>query len=75
MLWVSDQRRVAATVNVPALVLVGELDTVAPPALAEELAGLIPGARLAVIAGAGHLSSVDHPFEFNQEVWRFLARA
>ena len=46
-----------------------------PPlqAAAQALASGIPGARLAVIAGAGHLSSIDHPAEFFALVTAFLA--
>lgn len=68
VLWVQDQTDSATTVSVPTLVLVGELDTITPPALSRALAGLIPGARLAVIPGAGHLSNADHPAEFNREL-------
>jgi 3-oxoadipate enol-lactonase len=72
VLWGADMRRVAATVRVPALVLVGELDRITPPVLSEELAGLLPGARLEVISGAGHLSNEERPAEFNRAVRRFV---
>jgi 3-oxoadipate enol-lactonase len=72
VLWGADMRTVATTVRVPALVLVGELDRITPPALSEELAGLIPGSRPAVIPGAGHLSNEERPAEFNSAVTAFL---
>ncbi len=74
-LWTQDLRHVARTVTVPALVLVGEHDTLTPPALAEELAGLIPGARLRVIPGSGHLSNEENPAAFNAALAEHLATA
>ena len=71
--WLADQRDRAAAIRVPTLVLCGAADTVTPPALSEELAALVPGARLALIDGAGHLSNIERPADFNAEVDRFLA--
>lgn len=72
VLWGADMRDVAAGVRVPTLVVVGELDTVTPRRLSEQLAGLIPGARLAVIPGAGHLSNEENPDAFNGLLAAFL---
>jgi 3-oxoadipate enol-lactonase len=44
---------------VPTLCMVGDLDRSMPPALVAELAGLVPGASLVAIAGAGHLPCVE----------------
>jgi pimeloyl-ACP methyl ester carboxylesterase len=52
-----DLPRIAA----PTLVAVGEKDALTPPDLAREMAGLIPGARLAVIPEAGHLPPMETP--------------
>ena len=49
------------TVACPTLVLVGDGDEVTPPRLSTEIAEGIPGARLVVVAGAGHLSPLDQP--------------
>jgi 3-oxoadipate enol-lactonase len=65
-------RAVAAAVRVPTLVLVGERDTITPPPLSEQLANLIPGARLAVIPGAGHLSNEEDPDAFDRLLAAFL---
>jgi pimeloyl-ACP methyl ester carboxylesterase len=48
-----DLRRITA----PTLVLCGREDQATPLSLHEEIAGLIPRARLAVIERCGHLSS------------------
>ena len=47
-------------------------DTVYPPATAEALAKSIPGARVALIAGAGHVSNLERPEAFNATVLGFL---
>lgn len=71
--WLADQRDRAALIDVPTLVLVGDLDPVTPPALSQELAALIDGSRLEVIAGASHIANLDKPVEFNREVERFIS--
>ena len=57
----ADFTQDAANIAVPALCVVGDQDGSTPPALVEELAGLIPGARFEVIADAGHLPSIEQP--------------
>lgn len=61
-------------VTVPTLVLAGALDRVTPPALAREIAARIPGAELAILPGAGHLSNMEAPEAFDRAVVDFLAR-
>ena len=53
-----------SSIGVPTLVVVGELDE-AFLADSRYLAEKIPGAELAVIAGAGHVPPLTHPKEFN----------
>jgi 3-oxoadipate enol-lactonase len=64
---------VAAKVAVPTLVVVGSDDRLTPPAMAKSIADAIPGARLAVIPAAGHLSNIEQPKVFNEIVLGFLA--
>lgn len=61
-------------VDVPALVLVGAEDRAQPPFESERIASAIPGARLAVIPGAGHLSALERPDETLTLVRDHLAR-
>lgn len=56
-----DSRPDLPGIAVPTLVAVGEADALTPPALAEEMATLIPGARLAVLPGCGHLPPLEDP--------------
>jgi 3-oxoadipate enol-lactonase len=56
----------------PTLMVAGEGDVATPPDLSEWLHERIPGSRLAVIAGAGHISNLDQPEEFDRVVGEFL---
>ncbi len=51
----------APAIAVPSLCMVGEEDGATTPDLVCQLAGLIPGARYEVIAGAGHLPCIEQP--------------
>src|SRR5712691_2913413 len=59
-------------IDAPTLVLVGEHDVPDFERIAERLAAEIPGARLAVIAGAAHLPALERPSEFDALVLPFL---
>jgi pimeloyl-ACP methyl ester carboxylesterase len=62
-----------AAIAVPTLVAVGSHDTVTPPPLSEEMAALIPGARLAVIEGAGHLPPLEQARAVTEIIRAWLA--
>jgi pimeloyl-ACP methyl ester carboxylesterase len=61
-------------IKVPAIVIVGADDT---PFLAasDYMAAKIPGAKKAVIAGAGHSANIDQPEAFNATLLNFLRDA
>lgn len=59
-----DSRTLLGSIDVPTLVVVGELDTITPPASARVIAGSIPGARLVEIPRAGHLANLEAPEDF-----------
>jgi pimeloyl-ACP methyl ester carboxylesterase len=59
-------------IRVPALVVVGELDTPKTLAAADLLAEKISGARKVVIKDAAHLPNMEKPQEFNRHVLAFL---
>ncbi|MEV0704544.1 alpha/beta hydrolase [Saccharopolyspora sp. NPDC050389] len=58
----------------PALVVVGEEDTLTPPENARELANALPGGELVTLPGTGHLSSIESPDAFADAVRPWIAR-
>jgi pimeloyl-ACP methyl ester carboxylesterase len=58
--------------EVPTLVVVGEHDRPFPPERARTIAAAIPGAKLAVIPGAGHLSTIEQPEAVNDVLVPFI---
>jgi YbgC/YbaW family acyl-CoA thioester hydrolase len=58
--------------GIPTLVVVGEEDQVTPPDAAKTIADSIPGARLAVVSGAGHLTPLERASETTALVVEFL---
>lgn len=56
----------------PTLVIAGDLDAMIPPAAAREMAAAIPGARLVMVAGAGHLPTVERPEVVNAAIRDWL---
>lgn len=57
----ADSRPTLGSIDVPTLVVVGEGDALTPPDVAQEIAEGIAGARLAVIPGSGHLTTLEKP--------------
>jgi pimeloyl-ACP methyl ester carboxylesterase len=68
-----DVRDRLAGVTAPTLVLTGELDVETPPAYGRALADAIPGARFAVVSGAGHLLPAEVPQQVNAALVEHLA--
>ena len=62
-----------AGLKVPTLLLVGEVDVLAPPPVMELMHKRMPGSRLVVVPGAGHSVYFEKPEEFNRIVLDFLA--
>jgi len=67
-----DGRALLARIRTPTLVIAGADDQVTPPALGEALAQGIPGARLHVVAAAGHQAPLEQTTEFNRVVTAFV---
>jgi pimeloyl-ACP methyl ester carboxylesterase len=67
-----DSVPLLAQIACPTLVITGELDGPTPPADGRLMAGTIPGARLEIIPGAGHLSNLEQPDAFNRALQLFL---
>lgn len=69
-----DLRERLADIRVPTLVVVGEDDTLTPPAEAEALVAGIPDATLVRLDGAGHVSNLEAPDAFTDALRAFLER-
>lgn len=67
----TDTRDLLTRIRVPTLLIWGDEDRRSPIHIAEQLRSAIPAARLAIIRGAGHLSNMEKPEEFNAHVGRF----
>jgi pimeloyl-ACP methyl ester carboxylesterase len=68
----ADSADLLATITCPTLVVVGEHDSLTPPAVAHAYAHSIPGAQIAIIPLAGHLSNLEQPDAFLEAVRPFL---
>lgn len=68
----TDSHDKLGEIAAPSLVVVGTGDRLTTPEIAEEIAGLIPGARLIKIPEAGHLVNIERPEEFNRTVIDFI---
>lgn len=68
----ADLRDTVADIAVPTLVVVGDQDLSTPPELVRELAESIPGARFEIIAGSGHIPSIEQPQALAALMMQFL---
>jgi 3-oxoadipate enol-lactonase len=68
-----DSTRLLRHIACPTQVVVGESDTATPLSDATIMADRIPGARLAVVPGAAHLSNLEQPDRFNEIVRLFAS--
>lgn len=67
-----DCAEVASAIDSPTLLISGAEDRMTPAGDAMELAGLIPGAEIVLLAGAGHEPMFQQPRRFNRLLERWL---
>ena len=67
----ADTRDLLVNIQVPTLLVWGDADARSPMTVAQQLLEAVPGARLAVISGAGHVSNLEAPAQFNAAVRNF----
>jgi pimeloyl-ACP methyl ester carboxylesterase len=67
-----DSIYLLGAIDFPVLIIVGSEDKLTPVREAESLRDGIPHARLRVIEGAGHLSNLERPDEFNGLLLDFI---
>ena len=68
----ADSSGLLVGITCPTLVIVGEEDSLIPPAVVQEYASQIPGVQFVVIPRAGHLSNLEQPELFLQTIRGFL---
>jgi len=68
-----DLRAQLASVRIPVLVLVGEMDEATPPPMSRELAAGLPDARLVVLPGCAHVPQLQAPELFLPAIAAFIA--
>ena len=71
----TDTSALLVSITAPTLLVWGDGDMRSPLEVAEQFREAIPNADLVVIPGAGHISNMEKPEEFNAAVSRFLSSA
>jgi pimeloyl-ACP methyl ester carboxylesterase len=68
-----DNRPILPRISCPTLVLCGREDALTPPAVSEEIAELIPDARLEIVGQCGHMTTMERPETVSAALRRWLA--
>jgi 3-oxoadipate enol-lactonase len=68
-----DRRANVPLITVPTMVVAGEHDRTAPPAVMKKMAAAIPNSSYLEIRGVGHLQNLEAPDDFDGLVLNFLA--
>lgn len=69
-----DQTEFLPSLRSPALIMVGSEDAITPPSDSKAMHERIADSELEIIEGAGHLSNIERPAEFNRALYAFLSR-
>jgi pimeloyl-ACP methyl ester carboxylesterase len=67
-----DLRRQLSAIASPTLVITGDDDFICGPICAQEICASLPGARQVIVGDAGHMTFVEQPQAFHDEVADFL---
>jgi pimeloyl-ACP methyl ester carboxylesterase len=67
-----DLQEITQNLRVPTIILCGDRDRVTPLALSDRLNELIPGSRLLIVKGAGHMLPLEAPGQVNRELLAFV---
>ena len=59
-------------IKVPVLILVGKKDKITPSSVAQMMHEKINGSFLHIISHAGHLSNIENPYDFNEQLRMFV---
>jgi 3-oxoadipate enol-lactonase len=69
-----DKREALARISVPTLLVAGEFDKTAPPAVMQRMAQKIVGSEYIELRNMGHLLPLEAPEEFSECLVRFVRR-
>jgi pimeloyl-ACP methyl ester carboxylesterase len=69
-----DSAETLRNANIPALVFVGDRDTITPSSDAERMVAMMKDAELAPIAGAAHMANYERPDQVNHIIEAWLDR-
>ncbi|MFI5251086.1 MAG: alpha/beta fold hydrolase [Bacteroidota bacterium] len=61
-------------ISVPAMIMVGENDTLTPPHSAMQMKEKMPNAEMYIIPNAAHVSNLENPKDFNNRLLTFLQK-
>jgi pimeloyl-ACP methyl ester carboxylesterase len=67
-----DSSALLPQLKIPVLVLGAKEDKAIPPEISQDMAEQIPGAKLCMVAGAGHMVNIEQPDAFNAALLDFL---
>ena len=67
----TDTRDLLPNIKVPTLLVWGDADERSPMGVGNQIRDALPTAKLAIIRGAGHISNLEAPVQFNAEVRDF----
>ena len=68
----TEHRHIFKTINVPTLIMVGELDSLTHPSMSREIMKEIKNSCIKIIPNAGHLINIENPELFNVNLMTFL---
>ncbi|MPZ70542.1 MAG: alpha/beta fold hydrolase [Actinobacteria bacterium] len=68
-----DSARTLGRIEVPTLFIVGDEDAITPVEVVRDMHETVPGSKLVVIPGVGHISNLEAPEAFNDAVTGFLS--
>jgi pimeloyl-ACP methyl ester carboxylesterase len=72
-LAIADTRSLLPVIKVPVLLIWGESDKRSPINVAHQMHNSIAGSKIEIITGAGHVSNMERPEQFNKIVKEFCS--
>ena len=70
----TDTTASLSRINIPTLILVGELDVTTPPSASLSMHERIHGSELHIVPHAAHMTNLENPAFFNEKLTSFLDR-